>query len=98
VAAVAHATARALTAYVSRVDAQSANPRAAWVSMGSPDYPSPAQVAGLMNASQMLETPTPMKVLWQQQISRRSTVALKLSALRVDAYSLVAVRIPGLKQ
>ena len=84
-----------MTAFVGRVNATSANPQAAWVSMGSPDYPTPAQVGELQRASVVAEAAASVELAMSVPVDS-STGTLSLTGLRVEAYSLVVVRIPGL--
>ena len=50
---------RAASVTIERIDDDHANPAQAWQSMGSPTYPSPAQVARLMEVSELASTPVP---------------------------------------
>ena len=42
---------------VARIDANHSNPHAAWLNMGSPNYPTPAQQVVLREASELGWTP-----------------------------------------
>ena len=46
-----------LTAFLSRIDDEHANPCRAWQEMGEPEYPSPRQVESLQAASSLSRTP-----------------------------------------
>lgn len=48
---------RPLSALLSRIDEDHANPRRAWQDMGEPDYPSPRQVESLHSASTLRSEP-----------------------------------------
>lgn len=45
-----------------RIDAEHAAPKAAWLAMGSPEYPTPSQVDALEAASQAVPEPVPCRV------------------------------------
>lgn len=53
-----------LSAMLSRIDDDHANPRRAWEAMGRPDYPSPSQIASLQAASAL--RPVPHSIRWDE--------------------------------
>lgn len=56
--------------------------------MGSPDYPSPAEVESMIEASSLVEEPAELV---------ESATGLSVAAVAVEAYSLVFIRVTGLK-
>jgi xylan 1,4-beta-xylosidase len=54
---------RPTKATVERIDVEHANAKAAWVAMGSPEYPSDTQLAALEQASRMMAEP----LAWQEE-------------------------------
>ena len=50
-----------ITAMLGRVNSTSANPQAAWVAMGSPDYPTPSQLQVMHEASAIVEDPVSLR-------------------------------------
>jgi len=54
---------RPISALLSRIDDDHANPRRAWQDIGEPDYPSPRQVEALHAASELCPEPYPLRVV-----------------------------------
>ncbi|HVC30248.1 MAG TPA: hypothetical protein VND24_03605, partial [Steroidobacteraceae bacterium] len=65
-----------LTTY--RIDAEHANPLAAWLALGSPDSPTPAQLAGLRAAAELRPSEP-------QQVQANSRGALSLPTTMLPA-------------
>jgi hypothetical protein len=84
------------TATVGRINATAGNPQAAWVAMGAPDYPTRANIAALMKASEPSEE-SGRRVVAVRSSAAATGGALSVPGLTVEAYSLVYVRIAGIK-
>eukprot|EP01121_Diplochlamys_sp_Union-15-3_P002178 TRINITY_DN1189_c0_g1_i1.p1 TRINITY_DN1189_c0_g1~~TRINITY_DN1189_c0_g1_i1.p1 ORF type:complete len:490 (+),score=93.80 TRINITY_DN1189_c0_g1_i1:52-1521(+) len=74
------------TAYQQLIDANNVNPKKKWQDLGSPNYPSPAQVQQIMQASQLSKTAIPYVRLDAQTI--QFTVALMARAFTAIEISL----------
>jgi xylan 1,4-beta-xylosidase len=73
---------RSAFATVFRIDANNANPRAAWSALGSPVYPTPFQLTQIAAASVVTPTTVPL-------VATGSTVRFDIPALAVDSFVAV---------
>jgi xylan 1,4-beta-xylosidase len=74
---------RARAASVARIDAAHANPKAAWLAMGAPEYPLPHQVEALQAASALVDAPL--------AFTTEGDALVFSIALPVDATALVRI-------
>ena len=95
--AVAVAENAATSAVVGRLNATSGNPKAAWTDLGAPDYPSPAEVEQMMAASHPVEEPVTVRVEAATVGNQAEEGVMTVRGVSVEAYSLVWVRISGIK-
>jgi xylan 1,4-beta-xylosidase len=85
------------SAVVGRLNATSGNPKAAWTDLGSPDYPSPAEVEKMMAASQPFVGPVTVRIEAKAVGDDAEEGVLTVRGVSVEAYSLVWVRISGVE-
>ena len=79
---------RTVSALLSRIDEDHANPRRAWQEMGEPDYPSPRQVKTLHAASALRPQAHPLRVAegrieFELVMPPQSVAALKIERARL---------------
>ena len=72
------------TATVRRIDEAHANPLAAWIGMGAPDYTSPAQNAALLAASELVV----------EKLADVAEVGRGTFTITVPTHGVSAVRVP----
>jgi xylan 1,4-beta-xylosidase len=72
-----------LSASIARVDADHGNPRRAWEEMGSPEYPSDAQLAAIEDASRLVPEP----IAWR---AREGGIAVECA---LPPHSVAAIRL-----
>ena len=78
---------------VTRIDEKNSNPKAAFVKMGSPDYPTAQQLAVMESASEIVWSPLPQAAGVHSTGGSGSSPASKV-AVDVPPHGLVVVRVP----
>ena len=81
---------------VTRIDEQNSNPKAAFVKMGSPEYPTTQQLAVMESASELVWSPLPQAAGVRTIAAATGSGYSSVSKVAVDVppHGLVVVRIP----